>query len=121
MTYANQRKLFAKKLPEMADIVLSKRNCYRKICDAIVDKGLQKKAREVVLNANISEWAYKWAYLIGDRDIMRERVIDSEWAYRWAYLIGDRGIMRERVIDKKWMNAWAQNIDIAPTKSKEIK
>jgi len=57
-----------------------------------------------------SKTAYWWAYKIGDKEVMRDRVIDSEWAYRWARDIGDREIMRDRITESKWAYYWARNI-----------
>ena len=53
-----------------------------------------------------SEWAYWWALHIGDQEIMRDRVTESDWAYRWALRIGDQEIMRDRVTDPEWIKEW---------------
>ena len=37
--------------------------------------------------------AYHWAYNIGDRDIMIDRITESEWAYDWARYIGNKDVM----------------------------
>jgi len=46
--------------------------------------------------------AYFWAFNLGDREIMRDRITESQWAYFWAKSFGDREIMRERVTDPFW-------------------
>ena len=57
-----------------------------------------------------SEWAYKWALNIGDKEIMRDKIEDSEWVYWWAKTIGDREIMRDRIKDSEWAYIWADDI-----------
>ena len=51
-----------------------------------------------------SQWAYRWARYIGDREVMIDRVIESYWAYRWAEDIGDKEVMKERFPEesKEW-------------------
>jgi hypothetical protein len=53
-----------------------------------------------------SETAYYWAYDIGDRDIMIDRITESEWAYRWALNIGDKDVMIDRITDPCWAYRW---------------
>jgi hypothetical protein len=50
--------------------------------------------------------AYCWAFYIGDKEIMIDRVTESVWAFVWAKDIGDRKIMRDRVTDPYWCEAW---------------
>jgi hypothetical protein len=57
------------------------------------------------ISQNISsQWAYFWAFRIGDQEVMRDRVTESEYAYRWARGIGDQEIMRERVTNPEYTN-----------------
>jgi hypothetical protein len=57
-----------------------------------------------------SQWAYVWAKYIGDKEIMIDRVTESQWAYCWAKVIGDREIMRDRITDSEWAFCWAREI-----------
>jgi hypothetical protein len=41
---------------------------------------------------------------------MRDIITEPEWAYEWAGWIGDRKIMRDRVVDKKYIELWLRNI-----------
>ena len=87
------RKLGAKLFPKIAEVILDEDNCYPEIFTAF-----RKHYSLDDLPAEIpSVWAYYWARLIGDRDVMRDRVTDSYWAYEWARTIGDREIMRDRI------------------------
>jgi hypothetical protein len=35
---------------------------------------------------------------------------ESRWAYWWARDIGDRKIMRDKVVDKEYIKLWLKNI-----------
>jgi hypothetical protein len=67
--------------------------------------------REIMLDRVTKSYnAYCWAKNIGDKEIMIDRVTDSEWAYEWAVIIGDREIMRDRVTESQYAYAWARDI-----------
>jgi hypothetical protein len=70
-------------------------------------KGLHQYASVM---ATDSRSAYFWAFEIGDREIMRDRVTESHDAYLWARDIGDRKIMIDRVTESVWAFAWAKDI-----------
>ncbi len=65
---------------------------------------------EVAQHITDSEYAYRWARVIGNRDIMINRITDSENAYRWAMYIGNTDIMIDRVTDSKYAYLWARDI-----------
>lgn len=44
-----------------------------------------------------SETAYQWAYYIGDREKMINKITEPEWAYFWASNIGNREIMATKI------------------------
>jgi hypothetical protein len=71
------------------------------------ETGLHQYAATMATN---SESAYYWAKIIGDQEIMRDRVTDSEWAYYWARFLGNRKIMRDRVTESEWAYWWAKDI-----------
>lgn len=74
--------------------------------------GLYIGDREVMRDRVVdSRWAYCWGMDIGDREVMRDRVVDSKWAYKWGYYIGDRKIMRDRVVDSEWAKLWEINVE----------
>ena len=50
-----------------------------------------------------SETAYHWALFMGDRDLMRDLVVDDYWVCRWIRNIGDEGIMRPRIKHKVYL------------------
>ena len=55
------------------------------------------------------ETIYRWAYRIGDRAIMRDKITDSHYAYLWACNIGDKNIMRDRITESAYAYYWAIN------------
>ena len=44
-----------------------------------------------------SEYAYKWAKYIGNRDVMISKINDSKYAAEWIANIGDKHIMKDKV------------------------
>ena len=63
--------------------------------------------RDIMINKiNESKWAYKWVMDIGNKDIMIDRITESEWAFWWAYYIGNRDIMKSRVTESEWIDRW---------------
>ena len=56
------------------------------------------------------KWVFWWAAYIGNKDIMIDRIFDSEYAYYWAVSIGNRDTMIDRITEPKWAVQWAQNI-----------
>jgi hypothetical protein len=54
-----------------------------------------------------SETAFLWAYYIGDRKIMIDRVVSSYYAYEWAADIGNKKIMRDRITNSNEAYKWA--------------
>ena len=67
-------------------------------------EGLHEYAPVMATDSASAIW---WAFHIGDREIMRDRVTESEHACFWAQYIGDREIMIDRVVDSKWAYKWA--------------
>jgi hypothetical protein len=65
---------------------------------------------EVAQHITDSEYAYRWARVIGNRDIMINRITDSEYAYRWARFIGNQDIMIDHITDSHWAYCWARFI-----------
>ena len=57
-----------------------------------------------------SECAYNWAYHIGNQDIMIDRITEPRWAYRWAYKIGNKDIMISKIVESRWAYYWARDI-----------
>ena len=100
------REVFAG-IPEMVAVVGNEDCCFDDIAE------VAKQHREACL-ATVdqwpSEWCYRWACNIGDREVMRDRVTESEWCYYLARCIGDREIMRDRVTESKWCYWWARGI-----------
>jgi hypothetical protein len=70
-------------------------------------EGLHKYASVMATNPSS---AYEWACIIGDKEIMRDRVTESKYSYNWACEIGDREIMIDRVTDPYWAYCWARDI-----------
>ena len=54
--------------------------------------------------------AYHWAYFIGNRDIMINKIYSSKWAYWWARYIGNRDVMIEKIKLESYAYEWAINI-----------
>jgi hypothetical protein len=65
---------------------------------------------EVAQHITDSEYAYRWARFIGNKDIMIDRVTESEWAYYWAWYIGNRDTMIDCITDSEWAYLWARDI-----------
>jgi len=109
MDYTKQRKLAATLFPEHAEIMLDENHCFGEITNYIKENNLQNEFLGK-LEFFCSEWAYRWALNIGNRDVMINRVTDSYWAYEWARVIGDQDVMINRVTDSEWAYEWALNI-----------
>lgn len=97
MSYELHREVAKELFPE-----LDLSGCYKAIFARIKDVRPLIDGKVI-----LSEWAYQWALLIGDRDVMIDRVTDSEWAYRWARDIGDADVMIDRVTESYWAYMWA--------------
>jgi hypothetical protein len=110
----------------------AKDDCSKRACSEIK---LVKEIslNEVMLSITKSELAYRWAYYIGNRDIMINHINESEWAYwwargignqdvminsvtesghafEWAYYIGNKDIMINHINESKWAYYWAIDI-----------
>ena len=57
-----------------------------------------------------SKTALEWAYYIGNKDIMIDKIVGSEWAYWWAKYIGNKSIMIDRITELRWARLWYRNI-----------
>ena len=57
-----------------------------------------------------SETAYLWAFYIGNKDIMIDRITESVWAYCWAKYLGNKDIMINRITKLRWARLWYRNI-----------
>ena len=68
-------------IPELAAVIRNEQACWGTILRCAA-----KYRAKVIPRVTESEWAYRWALDIGDREIMRERVTESEWAYLWAWI-----------------------------------
>jgi hypothetical protein len=68
------------------------------------EEGLHKYASVMALD---SYSAMKWAELIGDREIMRDRITDSRTAFFWAEKFGDKEVMIEHINDEASAYLWA--------------
>ena len=70
-----------------------------------------------------SETAFYWAYRIGNKDIMIDKITESKWAYYWAGNIGNKDIMISKIVESEWAYYWARfigNKDIMVEKFPEI-
>jgi hypothetical protein len=89
MNHTEQRqlaiKLFGHLDPGLSSIITDEDNCFKDIF-----KHLLKYRNEVlgiIKDIEIpSEWAYWWAYHIGDHDIMIDKVTDTQWGRWWNYM-----------------------------------
>ena len=80
MKYKDQRSSAAKLFPEIVGIIMNNSYCFTNILGAInADPVLNQRA--LSLKDIPSEWTYRWAKFIGDKDHMRQFVTESEWAY----------------------------------------
>jgi hypothetical protein len=86
-------------------ITEAKDDCSKRACSEII---LIKELslEEVMLSITKSETAFKWAWYIGNREIMINKVTESKWAYAWASWIGDVQLMKPRVIVLQWVDEW---------------
>ena len=112
MTEQEQRKLAAnivsKLDPSLANIILDNYNCYDEIINAV--KPYRDKILGMWQDTWPQVWAYRWAFIIGDRNIMRDWVTESKWAYRWACDVGDKDVMRPIVFkDPYWKDEWVKH------------
>jgi hypothetical protein len=69
------------------------------------EEGLHEYAAVMALG---SYSALQWAKLIGDREIMRDRVTYSRTAFFWAEEFGDKEVMIERINDEVTAYLWAR-------------
>jgi hypothetical protein len=70
------------------------------------EEGLHPYAKVMALD---SHSAIQWAELIGDREIMRDRITDSNAALYWAKKFGDREIMIKYINEPEDAYFWARN------------
>ena len=86
-------------------ITRAKKDCSKRACGEIT---LIKEISldEVANSITKSEIAYRWAYYLGNMDIMIDKITESVWAFWWARHIGDRGIMKSRVTESVWIENW---------------
>lgn len=54
--------------------------------------------------------AYHWALLIGNNDVMINRINHSKYAYFWAMNIGNNDVMLPKVTEPEYAYYWAANI-----------
>lgn len=108
MTENEERQLAVTLFPELSDVVLDMNNCYGNVFTYVRDHVSREQQLEMLKTVDQwpSSWAYWWALEIGDKEIMRDRVIESQWAYYWACDLGDKEIMRDRVTESKWVKKW---------------
>jgi len=57
-----------------------------------------------------SKYAYLWAINFCNHEIMMHKITDSEFAYAWAYNIGNCDIMINEITESEWAYHWASNI-----------
>lgn len=57
-----------------------------------------------------SRTAFYWAYFIGNKDIMIDKITDSEYAYLWTLYIGDDNVMIDRITESREAYYWAKSI-----------
>lgn len=79
--------------PELAAVILNKDNCYSGIAEAVKNSLARELLRDSVHD---SETAYCWARNIGDREIMRDRVIEPQWIELWNEEMPDYKIDLEK-------------------------
>ena len=70
------------------------------------EEGLHKYASVMALD---SHSARQWAELIGDMEIMRDRITNSNIALYWAEKFGDREIMIKHINEPESAYFWAKN------------
>ena len=108
----DQRKLAASIVaetdPSLRDVILDEDNCYEEILKAL--KPHRDKILAMWEDSWPQEWAYEWARRIGDRHVMRDRVMEPNRAYWWAIDIGDRDVMRDRITESAWAYQWTIHI-----------
>ena len=83
---------------------------YTKLACSEIELVKELSLDEVMLSITESEPAYKWAYYIGNRDIMINHITDSEYAFWWAWYIGNQDIMIDRINESEWAYTWARCI-----------
>lgn len=57
-----------------------------------------------------SEWAFWWAYDVGDEDLMIDKIDGSKWAYFWGGIIGNQDIMINKMTESEWIDKWIRDI-----------
>ncbi len=90
-------------------ITNAKSDCSKRACSEI---RLVKEIslNDVMLSITKSKLAYRWAYYIGNRDIMIDKINDSEYAYYWARYIGNQDIMIDLISESINAFEWAYYI-----------
>ena len=87
----------------------SESDCSKRTCQSLT-LIRQMTFDEVATHVTNSQYAYYWAYNIGNQDIMIDRITDSEYAYYWAMNIGNEDIMIDRITDSQYAYIWAIDI-----------
>lgn len=57
---------------------------------------------------NESEWAYYWAWHLGNKRFMMNQITSSEWAYEWACNIGNLEFMKQHISEEQYAFYWAR-------------